>query len=171
MNKAFEIALGYYGTKEIKGAVDNPTVVKMFADVGHSWVKDDKTAWCAAFVGSCLEQAGIKSTKKLNARSYLTWGDATDKPTVGDIVVFWRGKKNGWQGHVGFYINETQTHINVLGGNQSDMVNIQPYSKERLLGYRAVKKTLTPPQDNGELMIPATKVRNILLEVIKQLAK
>jgi uncharacterized protein (TIGR02594 family) len=171
MNKAFEIALSFYGTKEIKGTVDNPTIVQMFADAGHDWVKDDETAWCAAFVGACLEEAGIKSTKKLNARSYLEWGEATDKPKLGDIVVFWRGKKNSWQGHVAFYVNETQTHINVLGGNQGDEVNITRYSKDRLLGCRAVKDFLTTPHADGEPMIPSSKVKALLLAVIKQLAK
>jgi hypothetical protein len=57
------------------------------------------------------------------------------KPQLGDIVVFWREKKDSWKGHVGFYINETNTHINVLGGNQNNMVCIKPYPKSRLLQY------------------------------------
>jgi len=83
-----EIALKEYGTKEIVGSENNPRVLEYFRTTGNSWVQDDETAWCSAFVGYCLETAGITSTKKLNARSYLTWGEATEKPELGDIVVF-----------------------------------------------------------------------------------
>ena len=76
------------GTKEVKGQKDNPKIVQYFADVGHSWVKDDETAWCAAFVGSCLEKAGLTSTRALNARSYLKWGRKISKPVVGCVVIF-----------------------------------------------------------------------------------
>ncbi len=54
------------------GEGHNPKIVQWFADVGHSWVKDDETAWCAAFLGAMLEKAGIPSTRKLNARQHQT---------------------------------------------------------------------------------------------------
>lgn len=142
MNKAFEIALSLYGEKEIKGNKHNPVIVNWFKELGHGWVNDDETAYCAAFMGYCLEKAGIESTKKLNARSYLEWGTPTKTPSIGDVVVFWRGNKDGWQGHVGFFVRATGDDIYVLGGNQSDMVNIQAYPKSRLLGYRTVKENL-----------------------------
>lgn len=136
MNKAFEIALKEIGTKEIVGTRHNPEVLKYYKKVGHSWVQDDETAWCAAFVGYCLEMAKITSTKKLNARSYMEWGEATTTPQIGDIVVLWRGTKDGWQGHVGFYIKQDKDGIWILGGNQSNQVCIIEYPKYRLLGYR-----------------------------------
>lgn len=126
----------YDGLKEIPGARDNPTIVKWFADVGHSWVQDDETAWCAAFVGAMLEKVGIKSTRKLNARSYLEWGVPISKPAPGAIAVFYRGDPKGWQGHVSFYIRENANNVWCLGGNQSNQVNITRYPKSRLLGYR-----------------------------------
>lgn len=138
MKKHLQIAFNEYGISEIIGAKHNPDVLKYYKEVGHSWVKDDETAWCAAFVGYCLEKAGLGSTRKLNARSYLDYGTSTTKPQFGDIVVFWRGSKNGWQGHVGFYINERDGMIYTLSGNQSNQVNIAPYSKTRLLGYRRI---------------------------------
>ncbi len=141
------------GLKEIVGKRHEKKVVKMFADVGHSWVKDDETAWCAAFVGSCLERAGIKSTKALNARSYLKWGKMLAKPTPGCIVIFKRGSST-WQGHVAFYVSETKTAVQVLGGNQSNSVSIANYSKAKLLGYRwptdAPRRTKPATQPNTE---------------------
>lgn len=136
--KYLNIALGEYGKNEIIGSEDNQDIVNYFKVVGHSWVKDDDTAWCAAFVGYCLEKAGIRSTRKLNARSYLNFGTPTPIPSVGDLVVFWRGSRDGWQGHVGFFIREEGNNIYVLGGNQSNSVSIQKYNKSRLLGYRKV---------------------------------
>jgi len=130
------IAQTYVGTDEVRGSKHNPKIVEWFKDVGHGWVKDDETPWCAAFVGAVLEEAGYTSTRALNARSYLTWGHKAKDPSYGDIVVFWRGKKDGWQGHVAFFVKETKEYVWVLGGNQSNSVNIQRYSKSKVLGYR-----------------------------------
>ncbi len=124
------------GVAEIPGEENNPRVIEYYKDAGHGWVKADSTAWCAAFVGSVLERSGYSSSKSLAARSYLTWGKKLSKPKEGCIVVFSRGDPNGWQGHVGFYVSETATHIKVLGGNQGDKVSIASYPKSRLLGYR-----------------------------------
>lgn len=125
------------GTWEWKDG-HNPKVVKYFADVGHDWVKDDETAWCAAFLGAMLKKAGFDHTGKLNARSYLDWGFEVplDQAKEGDVVVFSRGNPNGWQGHVGFYISHNGKDIRVLGGNQSNQVNISSYPRKRLLGVR-----------------------------------
>jgi len=129
-------ALEEIGKKEIVGAKHNPRILQYFKTVGHSWVKNDETAWCAAFVGFILEKSGINSTKKLNARSYLKFGESTSNPTKGDIVVFWRNGKNSAYGHVAFFIRQTKNWIWVLGGNQNNEVNISKYHKTRLLDYR-----------------------------------
>ena len=136
MTKIMEIANSYVGTDEIKGSQHNPVILEYFDSVGHGWVKDDETPWCAAFVGAVLHEAGYKGTGSLAARSYLDWGHRVDRPKYGDIVVFWRGKKNGWQGHVGFYVRETKDYVYCLGGNQGDSVNVSRYAKSRVLGYR-----------------------------------
>lgn len=133
----FEIAQSYIGTTEGPGLEDNPAVMAMYASVGHDWVEHDSVAWCAAFVGHCLEKAGLRSTRRLNARSYLDWGIPVDLADAqpGDIVVLSRGSKS-WQGHVGFFVKTAGAMIEVLGGNQSDAVNIRRYAKSRLLGVR-----------------------------------
>lgn len=132
-----EIAQSYIGTAEGPGPEDNPAIMAMYASVGHDWVEHDSVAWCAAFVGHCLEKAGLRSTRRLNARSYLDWGIPVDLADAqpGDIVVFSRGSKS-WQGHVGFFVKTAGATIEVLGGNQSDAVTIQRYAKSRLLGVR-----------------------------------
>lgn len=133
-----EIALKEYGTKEIAGILHNAEVVKYFKAIGHKWVNDDETAWCAAFANWCLLKAGKPHTGKLNARSFLEYGQATKKPVLGDLVVLWRIRRDSVFGHVGFYIRETKDSIYMLGGNQSDEVNIAAFPKTQLLGYRKI---------------------------------
>lgn len=123
------------GIREIKGARDNPTIVSFFEDVGHGWVKDDETAWCAAFVGACLANDNQPHTGSLAARSYLQWGKKTTRPSRGDVVVFKRGNSS-WQGHVAFYVGMAGAYVYVLGGNQRNTVSVARYPKSKLLGYR-----------------------------------
>lgn len=143
---AYELAKAEVGTVEwAKG--NNPKVVAYFKDSGNPGVTDDETAWCAAFVGAMLKRAGIKGTGKLNARSYLDWGTPVDRKNAqpGDVVVFKRGNSS-WQGHVAFFVKDRGALIDVLGGNQSDAVNVKGYQAAALLGIRRppkaqVKKT------------------------------
>jgi len=149
---AYAAASEDVGMQEFVGPADNAEIIQMFADVGHSWVEDDSVAWCAAFVGSHLKRAGLPHTGKLTARSYLDWGQPVNDPEPGDIVVFWRGSRDGWQGHVGFYVSETDKSINVLGGNQGNAVSVKAYSKDRLLGYRRMPGALLHPDPQEQAL-------------------
>lgn len=133
----FDIARSYIGTPEGPGPENNPVIMEMYASVGHDWVEHDSVAWCAAFVGHCLEKSGIRSTRKLTARSYLDWGvpiEIADAQT-GDIGVIPRGRSS-WQGHVFFIDRIEGAWVWGLGGNQSDAVNIKRYPVSKLLGVR-----------------------------------
>jgi uncharacterized protein (TIGR02594 family) len=133
----FDIARSYIGTTEGQGPADNPVIMEMYASVGHDWVEHDSVAWCAAFIGHCLERAGIRSTRKLTARSYLDWGvpvEVTDAQQ-GDIGVIPRGSSR-WQGHV-FFIDRIEGQwVWGLGGNQDDAVNVKRYPVVKLLAVR-----------------------------------
>lgn len=128
-------ARGYLGTREVEGRGNNPVILRWWSLIRAPFT-DDATPWCAGFVGAVLEECGIKSTRSAAARSYEKWGRGLAKPVVGCIVVF--ARKGG--GHVGFYVGETKTHILVLGGNQSDMVNVSRYPKNsstlKITAYR-----------------------------------
>jgi uncharacterized protein (TIGR02594 family) len=130
------IALKEFGVKEIAGKTHNLEVLKYFTETGHEWVKDDETAWCSAFANWVCKKAGLEYSGALNARSWLNIGCEIDTPEVGDVVVFWRGNPDGWQGHVAFFVRQTKDWIYVLGGNQNNQVKISAYHKNRLLGYR-----------------------------------
>lgn len=129
-------AHGYMGTKEIPGPVDNPKVVEMFALAGHSWVQDDETAWCAAFVGACLRKNGLKTTNSLAARSYEDWGQRLGSPLLGCVAVKKRNGGAAWQGHVGFVVAANKTTVWLIGGNQSNMVNVTAYPRADFTAFR-----------------------------------
>jgi uncharacterized protein (TIGR02594 family) len=97
--------------------------------------------WCAAFANAVLKKAGHEGTGSLMARSFLSYGKKTWRPSKGDIVVFKRGRSRS-SGHVGFYMGETIVHgvryILVLGGNQRKAVSVAMYPKRKVLGYRRI---------------------------------
>lgn len=122
------------GQMEIAGSAHNPRIVEMFEQLGHPGLGDE-TAWCAAFVGACLERAGISSTRSLLARSYLGWGTPSAPPAIGSIVVLPRGN-DPTQGHVGFLVGITDAYVYLLGGNQSNAVSVARFDRNLVLAYR-----------------------------------
>lgn len=105
-------------------------------------VDPSRTEWCAAFVNAMLHENDIPGSESVSdyplmARSFLGWGTRVKEPEVGDIVVFERGDE-GWQGHVSFYVSTSQDGKSyyVLGGNQSDMVNLEAYPVRKVLSIR-----------------------------------
>lgn len=87
--------------------------------------------WCAIFANAMLESAGLKGTRSAMARSFEHDPNFVklDGPALGCIVTFWRGVKSQGYGHVGFYVGETEDYIYTLGGNESDMVRVEPLRK------------------------------------------
>jgi len=123
------------GVRELPGPASNSRILQFFRDVGHPEVVSDEVAWCAAFVGACLERAGLRSTRSLLARSYLDWGVPLAKAKVGAIAVLSRGSDPG-QGHVGFVVGAAKDQLFLLGGNQKDAVTVQSFPVGQLLGLR-----------------------------------
>jgi len=127
--------------------------IKEFLKDGGVNLDPAQTAWCAGYVNAVFGHSGIDGTGSLAARSFLDWGDTVDDPKEGDVVVFSRGNPSGWQGHVGFFKGfDKDGNIKVLGGNQSDAVNVKSYSKDRLLGYRRPKPA--EPAEGQEQQAP-----------------
>lgn len=123
----------HIGQTEIKGAKHNPLILLWWKLIKRGGIKDDETPWCAAFVGGMLETVGITSSRFESAKSYLNWGVKLAAPVVGCIVVFTRDGG----GHVGFVTGaDGKGNLLVLGGNQSDAVNIRAFARDRVAGYR-----------------------------------
>lgn len=123
----------HLGVTEVKGSLHRAEILQMWKDIKRSGIKDDETPWCAAFVGAMLERSGVRSTRFESAKSYLQWGRTLSEPVLGCVVVFTR--EGG--GHVGFLVGKDAAgNLLILGGNQSDQVNIRAFPVSRVTGYR-----------------------------------
>ncbi len=142
---AYEVAQRFTGIKEVSGTTANPQILAMLR-LDMNWPEDDSVPWCSGFINYVTWLLRLPRSKSLRARSWLTVGEVISleeaKPGF-DVVVFNRG--GGSQpgpevidapGHVGFYAGVLEKNVLVLGGNQSDSVNISGYPKSRLLGVR-----------------------------------
>lgn len=151
------------GVREVSGAASNARILQFYRDVGHATITSDAVAWCAAFLGACLERAGFASTRSLLARSYLDWGTPLRTPKLGAVAVLSRGSDPG-QGHVGFVVGATADHIYLLGGNQSDAVSVQPFEMSRLLGLRWPVEKASPAQAGGGELFDASLAHVLKME-------
>lgn len=133
MQRWIELARQFIGLHEVKGREHNPEILQMWKDIKRGGIKDDETPWCAAFVGAMLERAGIQSSRFESAKSYLSWGVQLKEPQADCVVVFTRDGG----GHVGFVVGQDSVgNLLVLGGNQSDAVNVRAFPRARVSGYR-----------------------------------
>lgn len=117
----------------------------------RAWLRKDgatlgdpaKLPWCGDFVETAIKLALPKEKVPANpylARNWADWGeDATRR--YGAVIVFWRGRRAGTQGHVGFAtaIDEARGLVEVLGGNQGNEVSRAWLGMDRILAWRAPK--------------------------------
>jgi len=131
-----ECAKKYIGLREIPGNRHNPQILRWWVATRQPFT-DDETPWCSAAVGGVFEEKGIISTRKANARSWNKWGSSLPAPAVGAVVVFWRGSKTSWKGHVGIvWGKDTNDNLIVWGGNQGNQVSLKAFPRKRVLSYR-----------------------------------
>lgn len=124
------------GTKEVAGAGDNPTILGWAQELGGwvaSFYQHDEIPWCGLFVGICMKRVLLPlPANALGAKNWADWGQPLTEPCVGAVMVFQR--PGG--GHVAFYCGEDDTAYHVLGGNQSDSVDITRVAKDRCIAMR-----------------------------------
>lgn len=131
-----ETAVKLLGTKEVPGSRSNKVIMSWADDIG-GWVdgyyKNDGIPWCGLFVGHLMAANKIKITIKnlLSARAWGKFGFEVE-PCYGAIMVF--SRSGG--GHVGLYVSEDSKYYHILGGNQSDSVNVTKIAKSRFLSAR-----------------------------------
>ena len=129
-------AENYMGTKEIVGRRSN-SIIMGWAKALGGWIGDyytnDDIPWCGLFMAACMQENNIHINIKnpLSARAWNEFGEKTT-PRFGAIMVFTR--RGG--GHTGFYISEDDTTYHILGGNQTNTVNIIRVKKNRFIGAR-----------------------------------
>lgn len=72
----------------------------------------------------------------LGVRQWLHWGAPINEPELGNVLMFWRVSRNGWNGHIGLYVGEDSKTSHVLGRNTANEVGIARIGRERFLGAR-----------------------------------
>jgi uncharacterized protein (TIGR02594 family) len=150
------LARSYIGVREIKGSKHNPKIIAL-RKAARTGIVNDEDPWCADFVNGVVEAAGFRSARTAGARATIKLGVKLDGPAVGAIAVLWRGSKDGWAGHTGFIVGRDRDgNLMVLGGNQSDAVNIKPFPRSRVLGYRWPAE-LALPKAIGWAALPVLK--------------
>jgi uncharacterized protein (TIGR02594 family) len=126
-------AIGHIGQREIPGKAHNPKILGWWRAIRRGGIRDDETPWCAAFVGACLEESGIRSSRFESAMSYLAWGQHLSRAAPGCVVVLTRAGG----GHVGFLAGaDLMGNLLILGGNQGDAVNVAAFPAARVAGFR-----------------------------------
>ena len=144
--KLVAASLNYLGLRETPGTGNNnPVIMNMAKELGISHIyKNDEVAWCALYMCFLCHITGkpmpFESYDILRAKSFEKWGSPVDVPQFGDVLVFSRPEG----AHVGLYIAESKTTFFVLGGNQSNSVNITEILKSRLTASRRYYATAPP---------------------------
>jgi uncharacterized protein (TIGR02594 family) len=147
-------ALRLYGTAETPGPQNNPSIMAWARKVGLAKIyRTDATAWCGLFMAYAALQAGwVPPVNPLWARNWADFGTKARTPMLGDVLVFTRGKG----GHVGVYVGEDADAYHVLGGNQSDTVNIKRIAKDRLIEARRCPWKINQPGNVRRVHLAAT---------------
>jgi hypothetical protein len=112
-------------------------------------IAPEGSSWCAGFTSWCYSQIpqGIPFTYSVGARDILRqfkergWDAPPNTgyaPEPGDIVVWWRVRADGWQGHVGLVHSLKDGMLYTIEGNKSPKVQGFSYvmsRMEKLLGF------------------------------------
>jgi uncharacterized protein (TIGR02594 family) len=129
-----KIARSYDGLKEIPGPRHNQTIIRWLVKL-RAWWNDDETPWCGVFVAHCMQESWLPYPKfYMRAKAWSDYGSLLrrDRLAPGAILVFDRAGG----GHVGLYVGEDAGFYYVLGGNQSNAVNVMKLGKSRLVASR-----------------------------------
>jgi hypothetical protein len=136
------------GAGEIGGNNRGPFVRKYL-----NGLASEGDSWCAGFVSWCYSQnpGGARRFRyTVGARDMLRqfkergWAHAPGDgyvPEPGDIVVWWRVRADGWQGHVGLVHQLANGMLYTIEGNKSTRVQGFSYvmsRMEKLLGFGQV---------------------------------
>lgn len=105
-------------------------------------------SWCAGFVVWVLKQAGVSEFHSFSARAIFNQSKTKGlfEPKAGDLMVFWRGSKEDWRGHIGIVEKVTETQVFAIEGNVGKFpAKVRRFAYERnnipkLLGYIRVSE-------------------------------
>ena len=148
------VARSYLGLYEYPGSANNPTIMGWLKNLGWGWLGGDNVPWCGTFASHCITRAGAVPPKAgYRALSWATWG-VPCSAQVGAIGV--KTRKGG--GHVFFIVGESKDkrYYAILGGNQSDSVNITHILKADV---SAIRWPASMPQLN--IPLPTIPIKTV----------
>ena len=147
------IARKYIGLTEIKASNRHPTIDAWVKTLSGKWLLGQP--WCGTFCAQVFKEAGLsdKVPKEFfRAKAWENAGTKLDKPAYGCVVTFTRDGG----GHVGFVVGKTSKGmLKVLGGNQSNQVNIADFDPKRVTSYRWVSAGTVPHDNRYDLPVLA----------------
>ena len=147
------IARKYIGLTEIKASNRHPTIDAWAKTLSGKWLLGQP--WCGTFCAQVFKEAGLghKIPKEFfRAKAWENAGTKLDKPAYGCVVTFTRDGG----GHVGFVVGKTKTGmLKVLGGNQSNAVNIADFDPKRVTSYRWISSGTVPHDYRYDLPVLA----------------
>lgn len=133
------IALNLLGTVEVAGPGNSAIIMGwreelVAAGVDLTGYNADSVAWCGLFMCYVMHKAEREPVAgPLWALNWGKFGEDGGQPELGDVLTF---KRQGG-GHVAIYIAEDRAgYYHILGGNQSDRVNIMRIDKDRMHACR-----------------------------------
>jgi uncharacterized protein (TIGR02594 family) len=150
----FDLALTKKGLHEKR---DIEKLKQFLRSDGKTLGDPSRLPWCGDLVETCIALTLRNEPLPPNpylARNWLKFGRGVER-TLGAVLVFWRGSRNGSSGHVGFYAGESRDgkRLYVLGGNQSDTISVVPLGADRLLGARWPTTAFLPARPERPVMI------------------
>jgi uncharacterized protein (TIGR02594 family) len=127
------------GIEETPGAADNPDILRAADVIAEHWPDmaeycatyiHDSTPWCGLAAAWGVTKANIRPpvNEFLASSSWRKWGFDVKGPEFGAIACL--------DSHVAFVYDTDGSTVHLLGGNQSDMVNIIPVAANTILTYR-----------------------------------
>ena len=147
------IARKYIGLTEIKATNKHPTIDAWAKTLSGKWLIGQP--WCGTFCAQVFKEAGLSAKIPkdfFRAKEWENAGTKLDKPAYGCVVTFTRDGG----GHVGFVVGKTKAGmLKVLGGNQSNAVNIYDFDPKRVTSYRWVSTGSTPHEHRYDLPVLA----------------
>lgn len=152
-------AFNEIGVKEVSGRGSNPRIEEYLrTGTTDPSLIDDDVPWCAGFMNWALIMGTrgtltpLMGTRSLMAKSFRNYGRPVGK-VRGAIAVFDR-PPNPASGHVGILLGWGPGWVDILGGNQSNMVTITRYSDNLLIELRWPNSYPLP----GEAQVPPDSI-------------
>lgn len=125
----------YYGLREIRGPMDEPTIVRWHMEaktpVEHL---SDELAWCGVAAGACMREAGIEPPPKYyRAAAWANWGEEVPHDTLGALLIIHNPAAAAHislsGNHVTFGLAVNSQSIYGLGGNQGNMFRASTFPR------------------------------------------